>query len=195
MSLLGFRPVDPAAPVTHVSYYEADAFARWAGHRLPSEFEWEVAAASVPVEGRTLGAGHLRPDAGRDRPAASSRCSAMSGNGREAPISPIPASRPRPGAVGEYNGKFMCNQFVLKGGSCVTPEGHVRRDLSQFLLSASALAVHGLTARGGRMMEGDVSLQLPSGSAAPSRALRAQEAPAPNEFAEAVLAGLRAIPP
>ena len=131
MSLMGFRPVDPAAPVTHVSYYEADAFARWAGHRLPSEFEWEVAAASVPVEGRTLGAGHLRPMPAGIGP----RLQQMFGDVWEWTASaylPYPGFKAAAGAVGEYNGKFMCNQFVLRGGSCVTPEGHVRRTYRNF---------------------------------------------------------------
>jgi ergothioneine biosynthesis protein EgtB len=131
MSLLGFRPVDPAAPVTHISYYEADAFARWAGARLPSEFEWEVAAAGVPLQGGTLGAGHLRP-----LPAQTGRgLRQMFGDVWEWTASaylPYPGFKAAPGAVGEYNGKFMCNQFVLRGGSCVTPEGHVRRTYRNF---------------------------------------------------------------
>ena len=131
MSLKGFRPVDPAAPVTHVSYYEADAFARWAGCRLPTEFEWEIASASVPLQGRTLGAGHLRP-----MPAESDDgLRQMFGDAWEWTQSaylPYPGFKAAPGAVGEYNGKFMCNQFVLRGGSCVTPEGHVRRTYRNF---------------------------------------------------------------
>jgi ergothioneine biosynthesis protein EgtB len=131
MSLLGSRPVDPAAPVTHVSFFEADAFARWAGYRLPSEFEWEVAAANVPVEGRDLGADHLRP-----MPAnAGDGLTQMFGDVWEwtgSAYLPYPGFKAAPGAVGEYNGKFMCNQFVLKGGSCATPEGHIRRSYRNF---------------------------------------------------------------
>ncbi len=131
MSLMGLRPVDPASPVTHVSYYEADAFARWAGYRLPTEFEWEAASASVPVEGRTLGKGHLRAMPAQ----GGSGLEQMFGDVWEWTASaylPYPGFKAAPGAVGEYNGKFMCNQFVLRGGSCVTPEGHVRRTYRNF---------------------------------------------------------------
>ena len=131
MSLLGLRPVDPAAPVCHVSYYEADAFARWAGYRLPTEFEWEVAAANLPVTGRTLGDRHLRP-----LPAERGRgLRQMFGDVWEwtgSAYLPYPGFKAAPGAVGEYNGKFMCNQFVLRGGSCATPEGHIRRTYRNF---------------------------------------------------------------
>jgi ergothioneine biosynthesis protein EgtB len=131
MSLMGLRPVDPAAPVTHVSYYEADAFARWAGYRLPTEFEWEVASASVSVEGRTLGKGHLRAMPAQ----GGAGLEQMFGDVWEWTASaylPYPGFKAAPGAVGEYNGKFMCNQFVLRGGSCVTPEGHMRRTYRNF---------------------------------------------------------------
>ena len=131
MSLLGFRPVDLAAPVTHVSYYEADAFARWAGYRLPTEFEWEVAAASVPVTGRTLGEDCLRPMPAKP----GTGLLQMFGDVWEWTASaylPYPGFKTAPGAVGEYNGKFMANQFVLRGGSCATPDCHVRRTYRNF---------------------------------------------------------------
>jgi ergothioneine biosynthesis protein EgtB len=131
MSLLGFRPLDPAAPVCHVSYYEADAFARWAGYRLPSEFEWEVAASGLPVKGRTLAAGHLRPM----RADAGPGLKQMYGDVWEwtgSAYLPYPGFKAAPGAIGEYNGKFMCNQFALRGGSCATPEGHIRKTYRNF---------------------------------------------------------------
>ncbi|HEY8276854.1 MAG TPA: ergothioneine biosynthesis protein EgtB [Methyloceanibacter sp.] len=131
MSLLGFRPVDLAAPVCHVSFYEADAFARWSGMRLPTEFEWEVASSDFAVTGRTLGAGHLRP-----MPAeGGAGLKQMFGDAWEwtgSAYLPYPGFKAPPGAVGEYNGKFMCNQFVLKGGSCATPDGHVRATYRNF---------------------------------------------------------------
>jgi len=132
MSLVGFRPLDPAAPVSHVSYYEADAFARFAGYRLPSEFEWEVAADGVPVKGRTLGAGHFRPVRVETRLAGLKQMYGDVWEWTRSAYLPYPGFQAAPGAVGEYNGKFMCNQFVLRGGSCATPEGHIRKTYRNF---------------------------------------------------------------
>jgi len=134
MSLHGLKPVDPAAPVTHVSYYEADAFARWAGKRLPTEFEWELAAEGLPVAGNTLATRALRP-LPAEGPAPDSKPRQLFGDVWEWSQSaylPYPGYRPPAGALGEYNGKFMVSQQVLRGGSCATPDGHTRATYRNF---------------------------------------------------------------
>ena len=143
-TMSGMRPVDPHEPVTHLSYFEADAYARWAGARLPSEAEWEVAARTVwdgtgHAPGSFVDAGRLHP-APADPPAG--------GDGASAPrlrqlfgevwqwthsqYSPYPGYRPVEGALGEYNGKFMANQFVLRGASAFTSRSHARLTYRNF---------------------------------------------------------------
>lgn len=126
-TLAGERPLDPAAPVCHVSYYEAAAYAQWAGRRLPTEAEWEHAAAGRGEVGANLLAADLLHPAAAGPDAAGPR--QMIGDVWEWTASPYvayPGFRVSPGAVGEYNGKFMSNQMVLRGGCCTTPPGHVR---------------------------------------------------------------------
>lgn len=132
-TLGGRRELDPYAPVCHVSYYEADAFARWAGARLPTEAEWEVLAATRDAtQGHFQEAGFLHPQA--PVPGADTLLQ-LFGDVWEWTSSPYvayPGFKPLEGALGEYNGKFMCGQWVLRGGSCVTPAGHVRASYRNF---------------------------------------------------------------
>ena len=146
-TLSGMRDLDPAEPVCHVSFFEADAYARWADARLPTEAEWECAAASnETVDGNFLDSGLLHPSAA----ASGTGLHQLFGDAWEwtrSAYEPYPGYRPAAGAVGEYNGKFMCNQYVLRGGSCATPQSHMRASYRNFLSGGGALAVQRHPAR------------------------------------------------
>jgi len=131
MTLHGLRPLEPAAPVSHVSYYEADAYAAWAGARLPTEAEWEHAVQHAATDGRFLGSGRLDATAAAEGSGLRQMLGDLWEWTRSAYL-PYPGFRPAAGAVGEYNGKFMSGQFVLRGGAVVTPPGHVRPSYRNF---------------------------------------------------------------
>ncbi|MBO6522640.1 MAG: ergothioneine biosynthesis protein EgtB [Balneolaceae bacterium] len=130
-TLSGVRPVDSGEPVTHISYYEADAYARWKGCRLPTEQEWEHACGNLEIEGNFVDEDHFHPVAVSSKKGLKQ----MFGDTWEwtmSSYSPYPNYKPLPGALGEYNGKFMANQYVLRGGSCATSQSHIRKTYRNF---------------------------------------------------------------
>jgi ergothioneine biosynthesis protein EgtB len=139
-TLHGELPLDPAAPVAHLSYYEADAYARWAGARLPTEAEWERLAGEGPVEGQFVEDGVLTPLAA----VGEAPLHGAAWTWTSSPYVAYPGFRPAAGAVGEYNGKFMVNQLVLRGGSCLSPRDHLRPTYRNFFPPQARWQVTGL---------------------------------------------------
>jgi ergothioneine biosynthesis protein EgtB len=149
-TLSGLQPIDPTLPVCHVSYFEADAYARWSGARLPTEAEWEVASHASDLDGNfadrlmtsrmnihpcAARAPNIHEKQDRSHQASTFQLRQLFGDTWEwtnSPYVPYPGYAPPDGAIGEYNGKFMCGQYVLRGGSCATPSGHVRNTYRNF---------------------------------------------------------------
>lgn len=142
-TLSGVRKIDLNEPVTHISYFEADAFARWKGCRLPTEQEWEHACGSLETEGNFVGEDHFHPISAPKKEGLKQ----MYGDVWEwtmSSYSPYPNYKPLPGALGEYNGKFMANQYVLRGGSCATSKSHIRKTYRNFFHASARWQFSGI---------------------------------------------------
>ncbi len=132
MTLAGMRRVEENEPVCHLSYFEADAYARYCDARLPTEAEWEIAAQNLPIEGNFAEDGNYHPIGLQSEKAGLQQMFGDVWEWTQSSYAPYPGYAPPPGALGEYNGKFMCNQYVLRGGSCATPRSHIRRTYRNF---------------------------------------------------------------
>ncbi len=142
MTLSGMQMLDPNAPVCHVNYFEADAYANWAGKRLPTEGEWESVAAVNSVEGNLRDAGYLQPQASETE--GLQQLFGDVWEWTQTAYNPYPGFHAPKGALGEYNGKFMCGQYVLRGGSCVTPANHISASYRNFFYPADQWQFSGI---------------------------------------------------
>ncbi len=143
-TLGGMRPLDLSAPVSHVNFFEADAYARWAEARLPTEVEWEHAASTMPVRGNFVESGRLHPGTAANDDGDTGSFFGSAWEWTRSAHEPYPGYSPPAGAIGEYNGKFMCGSFVLRGGSCLTSESHIRLTYRNFFDPAAQWQCTGL---------------------------------------------------